>query len=144
MTFLELLEEIFNTDNTNNTNTVSIDDVDFTKVTKEELDETMKYLDEIKKNPIMSLVIPSDDIDEIKAAVQAKWDIAHDEGEGEELPTQDENELPEGVEERLGQLVDEYVDKKLQLTEGSTLGTLIAPYAKSGYLDFARFIYTHK
>lgn len=144
MTFLELLNELFNTENTTNTNTVTIDDVDFTKVTKEELDETMDYLDEIKKNPIMSLVIPADDVDEIKAAVQAKWDIAHDEPEGDELPNQGADELPEGVEERLGQLVDEYVDQKLQLTEGSTLGTVIAPYVKEGYLDFARFIYTHK
>lgn len=142
MTFTELLNELFET--TDNTNTVTIDEVDFTKVTKEELDETMEYLDQIKKNPLMSLMIPADNVDEIKAAIQAKWDIAHDEPEGEELPTQDENELPAGVEERLGQLVDEYVDKKLQLTEGSTFDALIAPYAKSGYLDFARFIYTHK
>lgn len=139
MTFLDVLNEIFSED-TNNT--VDMKDVDFANVSKEELDETMEYLDQIKKNPIMSIMIPKEDIDDIKAEIQAKWDIAHD--EGEELPQEEEGKLPDGVDEQLEKLVDEYIDHKLKLTEGSTLGALVAPYAKAGYLDFARFIYTHK
>lgn len=139
MTFLDVLNEIFS-EGTNNT--VSLNDVDFANVSKEELDETMEALDQIKKNPIMSIMIPKEDIDDIKAEIQAKWDIAHD--GGEELPQEEEGKLPEGVDEQLEKLVDEYIDHKLKLTEGSTLGALVAPYAKAGYLDFARFIYTHK
>lgn len=129
-----------------------MNDVDFANVSKEELDETMEALDQIKKNPIMSIMIPKEDIDDIKAEIQAKWDIshdgdshdAHDETEGEELPQEDEGQLPEGVDEQLEKLVDEYIDNKLKLTEGSTLGVFVAPYAKAAYLDFARFIYNHK
>lgn len=139
MTFLDVLNEIFS-EGTNNT--VDMKDVDFANVSKEELDETMEYLDQIKKNPIMSIMIPKEDIDDIKAEIQAKWDIAHD--DGEELPQEEEGKLPDGVDEQLEKLVDEYIDHKLKLTEGSTLGALVAPYAKAGYLDFARFIYTHK
>lgn len=139
MTFLDVLNEIFS-EGTNNT--VDMKDVDFANVSKEELDETMEYLDQIKKNPIMSIMIHKEDIDDIKAEIQAKWDIAHD--EGEELPQEEEGKLPDGVDEQLEKLVDEYIDHKLKLTEGSTLGALVAPYAKAGYLDFARFIYTHK
>lgn len=139
MTLTELFNNVFNpTDNT----VTNLEDVDFGQVSKEELDETMEALDGIKENPIMSLIISKYDIDDIKAEIQAKWDMAHD--EGKELPTEDETKLPEGVEEQLKKLVDEYIDEKLKFTEGSTLGALIAPYAKSGYLDFARFIYTHK
>lgn len=146
MTFLDVLNGIFNEGN-NTTSTVDLNDVDFANVSKEELDETMEALDQIKKNPIMSIMIPKEDIDDIKAEIQAKWDIshdAHDETEGEELPQDEEGKLPEGVDEQLEKLVDEYIDNKLKLTECSTLGAFVAPYAKAGYLDFARFIYNHK
>lgn len=144
MTFLDILNEIFSegTGTNNTTSVVDLNDVDFANVSKEELDETMEALDQIKDNPIMSIMIPKEDIDDIKAAIQAKWDIAHD--EGEELPTQEEDDVPEGVDEQLEKLVDEYIEHKLKLTEGSTFGALVAPYAKAGYLDFARFIYNHK
>lgn len=140
MTFLDVLNEIFNEGN----NTVDLKDVDFASVSKEDLDETMEALDQIKSNPIMSIMIPKEDIDDIKAEIQAKWDIAHEEPEGEKLPTEEEGKLPDGVDEQLEKLVDEYIDEKLKLTEGSTLGAFVAPYAKAGYLDFARFIYNHK
>lgn len=139
MTFLDVLNEIFNEGN----NTVDLKDVDFASVSKEELDETMEALDQIKSNPIMSIMIPKEDIDDIKAEIQAKWDIAHEEPKGDELPTE-EGKLPDSVNEQLEKLVDEYIDENLKLTEGSTLGAFVAPYAKVGYLDFARFIYNHK
>lgn len=151
MTFLDVLNEIFSegTGTNNTTSVVDLNDVDFANVSKEELDETIEALDQIKNNPIMSIMIPKEDIDDIKAAIQAKWDIAHDETEGEELPTQEDDnvpndDVPEGVDEQLEKLVDEFIEHKLKLTEGSTFGALVAPYAKAGYLDFARFIYNHK
>lgn len=135
MVFSDILNEILSEGNNTN-NTVDLNDVDFANVSKEELDETIEALDQIKNNPIMSIMIPKEDIDDIKAAIQAKWDIAHDESK--------EDELPDGIKEQLEKLVDEYLDKKLKLAEGNTFGALLTSYAKAGYLDFARFLYTHK
>lgn len=144
MTFTELLNELFEDLQTTNDNTSALDEVDFSNVTKEELDETMNYLKDIKDNPIMNLVLPADFIDNIMAEVQAKWDISHDAHEEKEGKSEvKETTIPEDVEKQIKTLVDEYVDLKVGGADNPIIKTLL-PYAKTSYEDFAKFIFTHK
>lgn len=146
MTFTNLLNEIFNAaeeaaNQTKSTTLSELENIDFSHITEEELNEVMDGLDAIKKNPICSLLIPSDTIDEIKAALQAKYDIAHAEEETEE--SEESTEIPEAVEKRLNSLVDEYLEKELGEDKDTPIAKMLTPAAREGYLKFGRFIYQH-
>lgn len=143
MTFTNLLNEIFNAaeeaaNQTKSTTLSELENIDFTKITEGELNDVMDDLDKIKKNPICALLIPSDTIDEIKAALQAKYDIAHAEEESEES-----TEILETVEKRLNSLVDEYLEKELGEDKDTPIAKMLTPAAREGYLKFGRFIYQH-
>ena len=146
MTFTNLLNEIFNAaeeaaNQTKSTTLSELENIDFTKITEEELNDVMDDLDKIKKNPICSLLIPSDTIDEIKATLQAKYDIAHAEEETEE--SEESTEIPEAVEKRLNSLVDEYLEKELGEDKDTPIVKMLTPATREGYLKFGRFIYQH-
>lgn len=134
-----------------NENTIEshFDNVDFTKVTKEELDNIMKTLDSIKSDSFFSIILGDKFIDDLKAEVQAKWDMANtpiDEPE-EEIVEEEETTtdvLPDSVKERLEGLVQEYLDTVLVNKKNDPVIDALKPIAGQSYFDFAKFIYLHK
>lgn len=134
-----------------NENTIEshFDNVDFTKVTKEELDNIMNTLDSIKSDSFFSIILGDKFIDDLKAEVQAKWDMANtpvDEPE-EEIVEEEETTtdvLPDSVKERLEGLVQEYLDTVLVNKKNDPVIDALKPIAGQSYFDFAKFIYLHK
>lgn len=112
-----------------------LNNVDMKDVTKEELDETIAYLDKLKDNDFTTLLLGDEFIDKVKAELVAKWDIAH---EKDEKPAEEES----AIDKRIKELVDEYVDSmNLPDTE---LMNICAGISKEAYIQFAKFIYNHK
>lgn len=113
-----------------------VNGIDMKDVTEEDFNSTMEYLDELKKNDFVTMLLGDEFIDKFEAELQAKWDIAHpDEKEGNEV-----EESP--VDKRIRQLVDEYVESlKLPDTE---LAKYLGELSKEAYVKFAKFIYNHE
>ncbi len=109
-------------------------EVNMKDVTKEELDETMEYLDSLKNNAVFSCIFDDDYLDKLTAELQAKWDIAHEDDEEDE-------EEPSPVDNQIEKLVDEYLESK---NCRKLLGDGIADLAKNSYIEFANFIYNHE
>ena len=134
-----------------NENTIvsHFDNVDFTKVTKEELDNTMKTLDSIKDDSFFSIILGDKFIDDLKAEVQAKWDMANApvDKPKEEIVEDGETTtdvLPDSVKERLEGLVQEYLDTVLVNKKNNPVIDVLKPIPGQLYFDFAKFIYLHK
>ena len=114
-----------------------VNGIDMKDVSKEDLDETMEYLDNLGDNTFVATLLGDEFINNFKAELQAKWDIAHPEEEPEE-----EEETTSPVDTRINELVDEYV-KTLHLPEDSLMNPVVS-LAKQQYFDFAKFIYNHE
>ena len=117
---------------------IKLNDVDMSEVTKEELDEAMDFLDGLKDNDFVTLLIGDEYIDNFKAELQAKWDMTH------EAPEQEPKNVPTGntVDLQIDKLVDEYMES-LNIPDNSLMKKLV-PMAKVSYKKFAEFIYNHK
>ena len=123
---------------TESDNVAKLNDVDISEVTKEELDETMDFLDRLKDNDFVTLLIGDEYIDNFKAELQAKWDMTHEatEPEPKNVPTCNT------VDSQVDKLVDEYMES-LNIPDNSLMKKLV-PMAKVSYKKFAEFIYNHK
>ena len=123
---------------TESDNVAKLNDVDISEVTKEELDETMDFLDRLKDNDFVTLLIGDEYIDNFKAELQAKWDMTHEalEPEHKNVPTGNT------VDSQIDKLVDEYMES-LNIPDNSLMKKLV-PMAKVSYKKFAEFIYNHK
>ena len=123
---------------TESDNVAKLNDVDISEVTKEELDETMDFLDRLKDNDFVTLLIGDEYIDNFKAELQAKWDMTHEASEPEP------KNVPTGntVDSQIDKLVDEYMES-LDIPDNSLMKKLV-PMAKVSYKKFAEFIYNHK
>ena len=123
---------------TESDNVAKLNDVDISEVTKEELDETMDFLDRLKDNDFVTLLIGDEYIDNFKAELQAKWDMTHEalEPEHKNVPTGNT------VDSQIDKLVDEYMES-LDIPDNSLMKKLV-PMAKVSYKKFAEFIYNHK
>lgn len=123
---------------TESDNVAKLNDVDISEVTKEELDETMDFLDRLKDNDFVTLLIGDEYIDNFKAELQAKWDMTH------ESPETEPKNVPTGntVDSQIDKLVDEYMES-LDIPDNSLMKRLV-PMAKVSYKKFAEFIYNHK
>ena len=117
---------------------IKLNDVDMSEVTKEELDEAMDFLDRLKDNDFVTLLIGDEYIDNFKAEIQAKWDMTH------EAPESEPKNVPTGntVDSQIDKLVDEYIES-LDIPDNSLMKKLV-PMAKVSYKKFAEFIYNHK
>ena len=117
---------------------IKLNDVDMSEVTKEELDEAMDFLDGLKDNDFVTLLIGDEYIDNFKAELQAKWDMTH------EAPELEPKNVPTGntVDSQIDKLVDEYMES-LDIPDNSLMKKLV-PMAKVSYKKFAEFIYNHK
>ena len=117
---------------------IKLNDVDMSEVTKEELDEAMDFLDRLKDNDFVTLLIGDEYIDNFKAELQAKWDMTH------EAPEPEPKNVPTGntVDSQIDKLVDEYMES-LDIPDNSLMKKLV-PMAKESYKKFAEFIYNHK
>ena len=117
---------------------IKLNDVDMSKVTKEELDEAMDFLDGLKDNDFVTLLIGDEYIDNFKAELQAKWDMTH------EAPEPEPKNVPTGntVDSQIDKLVDEYIES-LDIPDNSLMKKFV-PMAKVSYKKFAEFIYNHK
>lgn len=116
---------------------IKLNDVDMSEVTKEELDEAMDFLDGLKDNDFVTLLIGDEYIDNFKAELQAKWDMTHG-GVPESM------NVPTGntVDSQIDKLVDEYMES-LNIPDNSLMKKLV-PMAKESYKKFAEFIYNHE
>lgn len=114
-----------------------INGVDLKDVSKEDFEKTMNYLEDLKKIPLMGFLISPDNIDEICAELQAKWDIVHEEPE-------ETKEEVNPIDANIEKLVDEYLDNELKDTKDFPIVDRLRPYAKESYMNFAKFIYNHK
>ena len=123
---------------TESDNVAKLNDVDISEVTKEELDEAMDFLDRLKDNDFVTLLIGDEYIDNFKAELQAKWDMTH------ESPETEPKNVPTGntVDSQIDKLVDEYMES-LNIPDNSLMKKLV-PMAKVSYKKFAEFIYNHK
>ena len=123
---------------TESDNVAKLNDVDISEVTKEELDETMDFLDRLKDNDFVTLLIGDEYIDNFKAELQSKWDMTH------EAPESESKNVPTGntVDSQIDKLVDEYMES-LDIPDNSLMKKLV-PMAKVSYKKFAEFIYNHK
>ena len=123
---------------TESDNVAKLNGVDMSKITKEQLDDAMDLLDNLKDNDFITLLIGDDYIDNFKAELQAKWDIAHEDPKPEpkNVPTNNTVEL------QIDRLVDEYIES-LDIPDNSLMKKLV-PMAKVSYKKFAEFIYNHK
>lgn len=117
---------------------IKLNDVDMSEVTKEELDEAMDFLDGLKDNDFVTLLIGDEYIDNFKAELQAKWDMTH------EAPEPEPNNVPTDntVDSQIDKLVDEYMES-LNIPDNSLMKKLV-PMAKESYKKFAEFIYNHE
>ena len=123
---------------TESDNVAKLNDVDISEVTKEELDEAMDFLDRLKDNDFVTLLIGDEYIDNFKAELQSKWDMTH------EAPESESKNVPTGntVDSQIDKLVDEYMES-LDIPDNSLMKKLV-PMAKVSYKKFAEFIYNHK
>ena len=112
-----------------------IDNIDMSNVSKEELDKTMKFLDNLNASGFVNSLVGEDIINEVKAYIQAKWDMAHNVKEESETSN-------DPVSNRIDALVDEYMES-FNIPNSSIMQKLI-PMAKESYKKFAEFIYNHK
>ena len=117
---------------------IKLNDVDMSEVTKEELDEAMDFLDGLKDNDFVTLLIGDEYIDNFKAELQSKWDMTN------ESPEPEPKNVPTGntVDSQIDKLVDEYMES-LDIPDNSLMKKLV-PMAKVSYKKFAEFIYNHK
>ena len=117
---------------------IKLNDVDMSEVTKAELDEAMYFLDGLKDNDFVTLLIGDEYIDNFKAELQAKWDMTH------EAPEPESKNVPidNTVDSQIDKLVDEYMES-LDIPDNSLMKKLV-PMAKVSYKKFAEFIYNHK
>ena len=84
---------------TESDNVAKLNDVDMSEVTKEELNDAMDFLDGLKDNDFVTLLIGDEYIDNFKAELQAKWDMTH------EAPEPEPKNVP------TGNTVDSQIDK---------------------------------
>lgn len=117
---------------------IKLNDVDMSKVTKEELDEAMDFIDRLKDNDFVTLLIGDEYIDNFKAELQAKWDMTHEAPE----PEPKNVSISNTVDSQIDKLVDEYMES-LDIPDNSLMEKLV-PMAKVSYKKFAEFIYNHK
>ena len=116
---------------------IKLNDVDMSEVTKEELDEAMDFLDGLKDNDFVTLLIGDEYIDNFKEELQAKWDMTHGGvPESKNVPTDNT------VDSQIDKLVDEYMES-LNIPDNSLMKKLV-PMAKESYKKFAEFIYNHE
>lgn len=111
--------------------------VDMSKVTKEEFDDAMDFLDGLRDNDFVSVLLGDEYIDKFKEKLQTGWDMTHEEPEPKK-------NVPTGntVESQIDKLVDEYMDS-LDIPDNSLMQRLV-PMAKESYKKFAEFIYNHE
>ena len=119
-------------------NVTKLNDVDMSKVTQEEFNDAMDFLDGLKDNDFVTLLIGDEYIDNFKAELQAKWDMTH------EAPEPEPKNVPTGntVDSQIDKLVDEYMES-LDIPDNSLMKKLV-PMAKESYKKFAEFIYNHE
>lgn len=112
--------------------------IDMSKVTKEEFDDAMDFLDGLKNNDFVSTLLGDEYIDKFKEELQTEWDMTHEE------PEPEPKNVPTGntVESQIDKLVDEYMDS-LDIPDNSLMQRLV-PMAKESYKKFAEFIYNHE
>lgn len=125
---------------TESDNVAKLNNVDMSEVTQEELNEAMDFLDALKNNDFVTLLIGDEYIDDFKAELQAKWDMTHEAPEPEPEP----KNVPTGntVDSQIDKLVDEYMES-LDIPDNSLMKKLV-PMAKASYKKFAEFIYNHE
>ena len=123
---------------TESDNVAKLNNVDMSEVTQEELNEAMDFLDALKNNDFVTLLIGDEYIDDFKAELQAKWDMTHD------TPEPAPKNVPTGntVDSQIDKLVDEYMES-LDIPDNSLMKKLV-PMAKESYKKFAEFIYNHE
>ena len=112
--------------------------IDMSKVTKEEFDDVMDFLDGLQDNDFVSALLGDEYIDKFKEELQTEWDMTHEE------PEPEPKNVPTGntVESQIDKLVDEYMDS-LDIPDNSLMQRLV-PMAKKSYKKFAEFIYNHE
>ena len=123
---------------TESDNVTKLNGVDMSKVTQEEFNDAMDFLDGLKDNDFVTLLIGDEYIDNFKAELQAKWDMTH------EVPESEPKNVPTGnnVDSQIDKLVDEYMES-LDIPDNSLMKKLV-PMAKESYKKFAEFIYNHE
>ena len=123
---------------TESDNVTKLNDVDMSKVTQEEFNDAMDFLDGLKDNDFVTLLIGDEYIDNFKAELQTKWDMTH------ESPEPEPKNVPTGntVDSQIDKLVDEYMES-LDIPDNSLMKKLV-PMAKESYKKFAEFIYNHE
>lgn len=123
---------------TESDNVTKLNGVDMSKVTQEEFNDAMDFLDGLKDNDFVTLLIGDEYIDNFKAELQAKWDMTHEasEPESKNVPTNNT------VDSQIDKLVDEYMES-LDILDNSLMKKLV-PMAKESYKKFAEFIYNHE
>ena len=123
---------------TESDNVTKLNGVDMSKVTQEEFNDAMDFLDGLKDNDFVTLLIGDEYIDNFKAELQAKWDMTH------EVPEPEPKNVPTGnnVDSQIDKLVDEYMES-LDIPDNSLMKKLV-PMAKESYKKFAEFIYNHE
>lgn len=123
---------------TESDNVTKLNGVDMSKVTQEEFNDAMDFLDGLKDNDFVTLLIGDEYIDNFKAELQAKWDMTH------EAPEPEPKNAPTGntVDSQIDKLVDEYMES-LDIPDNSLMKKLV-PMAKESYKKFAEFIYNHE
>lgn len=123
---------------TESDNVTKLNDVDMSKVTQEEFNDAMNFLDGLKDNDFVTMLIGDEYIDNFKEELQTKWDMTH------ESPEPEPKNVPTGntVDSQIDKLVDEYIGS-LDIPDNSLMKNLV-PMAKASYKKFAEFIYNHK
>ena len=123
---------------TESDNVTKLNGVDMSKVTQEEFNDAMDFLDGLKDNDFVTLLIGDEYIDNFKAELQTKWDMTHEspEPEPKNVPTANT------VDSQIDKLVDEYMES-LDIPDNSLMEKLV-PMAKESYKKFAEFIYNHE
>lgn len=123
---------------TESDNVTKLNDVDMSKVTQEEFNDAMDFLDGLKDNDFVTMLIGDEYIDNFKEELQTKWDMTH------ESPEPEPKNVPTGntVDSQIDKLVDEYMGS-LDIPDNSLMKKLV-PMAKASYKKFAEFIYNHK
>lgn len=123
---------------TESDNVTKLNGVDMSKVTQEEFNDAMDFLDGLKDNDFVTLLIGDEYIDNFKAELQAKWDMTH------EAPEPEPKNVPtcNTVDSQIDKLVDEYMES-LGIPDNSLMKKLV-PMAKESYKKFAEFIYNHE
>lgn len=123
---------------TESDNVTRLNDVDMSKVTQEEFNDAMDFLDGLKDNDFVTLLIGDEYIDNFKEELQTKWDMTH------ESPEPEPKNVPTGntVDSQIDKLVDEYMGS-LDIPDNSLMKKLV-PMAKASYKKFAEFIYNHE